>query len=922
MAFTNTAFVIDKEGYVWGTGENDYGQLGIGNTASNYVFTKISNEKFKYVYSSHKNTVLVHEDGSLWGMGQNDNGALGLEYTSQVNTLTMIHKGPFIHATVNNSNILAIDANNELWGAGYLENGVLGIGGSGNLLGIQKLPDIENKFKTVALGGQSAAYGYVVAADLKGDVYAWGFAGSGQYAPLPSSYGSVQLRPVLSLANQNIKKIEVSSSEYNTLLMLSESGKMYAAGHANVKNNGLTSNVFGYPTVISTPSVKDEKIIDISMDYHVGIALNDKGEVFTTGYNYYGSSFKGTSANDYIAGFEKRINIPHKVTSILSTQVASFIITDKGEMYGSGIVSRLGIENSGNAKASNLIKVDLDVDLSTKFTKIAQCQNSTLLLDEEGFLYGAGQNYSGTLGDSSGLMIPKVKRLSLEKFKDFSIGYYHSVLISKEGFLYGAGRNNYNTFSSELGNNNVTTFTKISNDIFKKVYAAYQGTFALREDGTLFYIGVNSYGESGDGSRASTNYYKVIGEEGEWSDLILDNSVYSSPYIFAAVKKDGSTWIWGKNASQLITKNKATDLIIPLTKISDDRFISMTTNGMSYVFIKEDGSLWMLGAAAVGKIGNTVALGSYGGVLIPVSDEKEFKKVQLTDYSIIALKKDGSVYGSGNNAYSELGVTNPTGDKGFYELFKPGFAKDISSLGSSCSIITTNGEFISSGTVYQNSFGLNTDLVRKIGFSSDDYLQYPLSLAGRLESNERVYDVSKEYSAVLGGYIAYKLNALNPIDNVPENTGLRYTLSKDGASWNVYRDGSWNVIQINELKTKGMTTEEVKALTKEQLTDYSFSEIRVRLTMWTTDENASPTFYNMSAYVDVAAQKPMIETKTLQYKATEMVYPEVSLSTDGTNWNKAEIDKVNLVAQENNGVSIKLDLSPQDEIDAMSYSFD
>lgn len=920
---SNSTFVIDKEGYVWGTGENNYGQLGLGDRNNRTKFEKVSNEKFKYVYNNQHNTVMIHEDGSLWGAGHNTYSELGLGSADIKSNLTMIHKGPFVHASIAFGFLVAVDTEGNLWGSGYKYSGISGegVGQSTFINTLQKLTSISMKFKQAYVYGYDSSTLSIIAIGTDGHAYAWGYNDTnGYHAPFATTTSGYTINPQKCL--ENVKKIETSGSNnsYYQALALTEDGKVYAFGYyLNYQTGiGTVSPTKGFQKV---PSLANETIIDISIGQYSSLAINDKGEMFSAGANSYGGLMNGSSTSSANTTFVKCPNITEKVTSIFSGMQQNFFINEKGELYATGTSAFIGINNSSSYLYNVPVKIDIDTDLSMRFSKVKMSMNyNRILLDEEGYLYGNGRNYNYELGDGSNLVVPSAKRITLEKFSDVSIGPIHSLAIHKEDkSLWACGYNRHYAFSEQKIGAYFGEFTKIMEGPIKKVFAASDGSFVLKEDGTLLYIGSNSYNEAGINSNSTISYYKRIGTEGEWADFI-SYTTYDTSFVFVGVKKDGSTWAWGVNNYQMISSSISNGANIPPTKISGETFITAYQGGNRIVLLKKDTSLWMMGAVGAGEIGSTVALNKKG-VLTLVTDKMGWKKIALLGYSTIGLQEDGSVWASGTNSYNQFGDSYVNSTNTFIELYKPGFAKDISANSASITIVKSDGTLISSGGNDYNVLGYNSSMTNIPIHNTDNLLQYPLSLAGRLESSERVYDTKKAYSAILGGYVAYKLNALVPNDNVPENTGLRYAFSKDDTSWNVYRNGSWSTISASEMQSKGMTTEEVKALTNAELDQYSFSEIRVRLTMWTSDESKSPTFYNMSAYVDVAATKPVVSQTALNYSNTEMVYPKVSVSTDGTKFNEVEVDKVNSIIEENKGFQVKLDLEKDDEVDAISYSW-
>jgi alpha-tubulin suppressor-like RCC1 family protein len=89
--------VLMTDGTIWGTGTNTFGQLGIalGNTTRRLTLTQmdtttttIGNKTPQYISCGKYFTIVLMTDGTIWGTGLNDDGQLGLNDTTQRETLT------------------------------------------------------------------------------------------------------------------------------------------------------------------------------------------------------------------------------------------------------------------------------------------------------------------------------------------------------------------------------------------------------------------------------------------------------------------------------------------------------------------------------------------------------------------------------------------------------------------------------------------------------------------------------------------------------------------------------------------------------------------------------------------------------------------------------------------------------------------
>ena len=75
-------FAVKKDGSLWAWGNNDYGQLGVGDTNDRLSPAKVMDNVSTINVSDHISTFAVKKDGSLWAWGRNGVGQLGVGDTN------------------------------------------------------------------------------------------------------------------------------------------------------------------------------------------------------------------------------------------------------------------------------------------------------------------------------------------------------------------------------------------------------------------------------------------------------------------------------------------------------------------------------------------------------------------------------------------------------------------------------------------------------------------------------------------------------------------------------------------------------------------------------------------------------------------------------------------------------------------------
>lgn len=121
---------IKSDGSLWMWGSNSYGELGLGNTVSNAIPTKIGtdSDRWKSVSPGGFHTIAIKADGTLWGWGRNYTGeAVGGTSTAAVLAPQQIGTdSDWIAVSAHTSSSTALKSDGTLWGWGANSWGQLG----------------------------------------------------------------------------------------------------------------------------------------------------------------------------------------------------------------------------------------------------------------------------------------------------------------------------------------------------------------------------------------------------------------------------------------------------------------------------------------------------------------------------------------------------------------------------------------------------------------------------------------------------------------------------------------------------------------------------------------------------------------------------------------------------------------------------
>jgi len=250
-------------------------------------------------------------------------------------------------------------------------------------------------------------------------------------------------------------------------------------------------------------------------------------------------------------------------------------------------------------------------------------------------------------------------------WKQVSCGNRHSAVIKTDGSLWLWGRNDF----GQLGDNTaaaqrltpITTFSGGNN--WKQVSCGSNNTTAIKTDGTLWTWGYNGVGQLGDNTviNRSTPVTTLTGGN-DWKQVSSSTSTNSH---IAAIKTDGTLWIWGLNGQgQLGNNTSGSNIFTPVTTFSGGNNWKQVSCGYLVTSaIKTDGTLWTWGYNAYGQLGDNTTTNKITPVTT-FSGGNNWKQVSVgTDHVTSSIKTDGTLWAWGRNVNFFLGIGSNTNNR-------------------------------------------------------------------------------------------------------------------------------------------------------------------------------------------------------------------------------------------------------------------
>ena len=279
-----------------------------------------------------------------------------------------------------------------------------------------------------------------------------------------------------------------------------------------------------------------------------------------------------------------------------------------------------------------------------------------------GNLYTWGNNSYGQLGtgdtNNRHQVTPAIG--GTITWRSVACGYNHSAGIKSDGTLWMWGHDNY----GELGLNETNTYATSSpvqticggND-WKHVACGYHITAAIKFDGSLWTWGVNGHGQLGDGTGVDkSSPVQTIAGGIDWKQVVCGLDV------MAAIKTDGTLWLWGDNTSgqlgdgtNLISNSGASVNFSPKQIYGGGTdWKQVALKEVTGAAIKTDGTLWVWGRNNYGQLGTNTNVDSFSPIQTIVGGN-DWKQVSCGYFTTMAIKNDGSLWSWGSNDYGQLG---------------------------------------------------------------------------------------------------------------------------------------------------------------------------------------------------------------------------------------------------------------------------
>lgn len=360
-----TTWGIRSDGSLWSWGWNEKGQSGNGVSERTATPTLADgNRVWKKTVGGKAYGFFLAEDGSLWAAGTATNGVQGTNDGVDHKVLTRIGTdNDWVDMACSRFwgySAFAIKTNGTLWSWGENSAGQLGIGNTqAQTLPVQVGTDTD--WKQVAAGVSS-----VLALKTDGSLWGWGLNMNGELF----GYEGRQSSPVRLGSETDWEKVLVI--EFRAYAVKKD-GTLWAWGDNS-------RNLLGFNTPTEEESTSEGNPVEVVTEPQITKPTQVtavEGEVLA------------------VSGCENTLSVATGTDGII----------EKVWMFGSNADGALGdgkgLGNGNKDIPFATVPVNPSLKSSLKFTSMSSGQNYTMMLTDDGDIWGWGCNRGGQLGDET-----------------------------------------------------------------------------------------------------------------------------------------------------------------------------------------------------------------------------------------------------------------------------------------------------------------------------------------------------------------------------------------------------------------------------------------------------------------------------------------------------------------------------------------
>jgi len=323
--------------------------------------------------------------------------------------------------------------------------------------------------------------------------------------------------------------------------------------------------------------------------------------------------------------------------------------------WGANALGQLGLGDTEDRDRPNR------VDSELTFQELAAGSRHTCALSTTREVFCFGDNSRGQLGRGTRTGEPRPARVAFDRpVTELVCHFEHCCALADDASLWCWGKND----EGELGQGDAFPSgaaedadqlapVPIGSARFRAVATGQGHTCAIRDDGSMWCWGRNSFHELGPETLDQVRAPLQVGADTDWQDVV------AGQHHSCGVRADRSLWCWGRNTAlqndegfplgvgaELVEEPTRVPLPAAVAAVGTDTFHSCA--------VDREGKLWCWGRNVEGQLG----LSGRELRRTPELVGTGFSLVDPGRFSTCALSLDKIVLCAGNNPHGELGTAD------------------------------------------------------------------------------------------------------------------------------------------------------------------------------------------------------------------------------------------------------------------------
>jgi alpha-tubulin suppressor-like RCC1 family protein len=515
--------------------------------------------------------------------------------------------------------------------------------------------------------------------------------------------------------------------------ILKQDGTLWAVGNNSCGQLGLNHKEDQTEFIQIVLNVSDVK--QIACGYDFTFILKNNGTVWATGNNQNGQLGLRDKIDRY--QFEQVIdeNIG-EISEIICGYDHTFLIKSDRTILGSGCncCGELATGSIVSSTTFNPISVNNSLEIQTPLKNVICGNCCTYILDNAGKIWAAGNHTfeDGASKGSSTYLIKKTINCSGNVIK-IAGGYNFLYALCDDGTLWSIGDNTYGQLGLGDDTYGTVNFTQVKNTTdtvdlkdVKDLFCAGNSAYIVRSDGSLWSVGKNDFGQLG--LRNTTNKY-IFDRITDWDNIYEPEEpeddkedILYSPHV---VRTKDYTYILKEDNT--LWESDHTNVYFGSynfkQRMTDVKKVAGNAEGEFCMVLKNDGTLWAKGKNEYGQLGlgNTTTASVF--TQVTTNTDGGVIDVACGDRETMIIKTDYSVWVCGQTCF---GLKNESNLASFTRVTDENIIdgsqiKKIVMSGeySSCFVLKTDGVLWGCGNDGNGQLGSN------YGDSVEDFIQIP-----------------------------------------------------------------------------------------------------------------------------------------------------------------------------------------------------